>query len=205
MLTIFDRKPIIDANGQKIKDLTYPSIRFKYDCKIVNVIAIDEKMQMRPDLLSGSGYGTSEQWDLILKYAGYSNPFSLCDTDVFLIPDITDMNEQLAPSGTRQPIDDAVRKQYIDVSKKAQLDPKLAEIENKRREAQRNLGNVDGAVPSLNNLPPNIAEVGDREIVVKGGKVYFGPNISKNKQECEAPLTKSEFISNLIKNRLRNG
>ena len=56
-----------------------------------------------------------------------------------------------------------------------------------------------------NNLPPNIAEATDREIVIKGGKIFFGPNISKGKQECETPLTKSEFIANLIKNRLKNG
>ena len=114
------------------------------------------------------------------------------------------MNDQLAPSGAQDVIADTVRNQYIDVSKKAQSDPKLALAEINRKDAQIKVAEGIG-LPSLNNLPPNIAEAGDREIVIKGGKIYFGPDVSKGKQECEVPLTKSEFIAKLIKNRLKNG
>jgi hypothetical protein len=203
-LTIFDIKPIITVNGESIRDLTYPSIRYNYSPSIVSGVAITDQMEMRPDLLSRAAYGSTDLWDLIMKYNGYSNPFAISQEDIFLIPSLTDMSEQVAPNGAQNVIADTVRKQYIDVSKKAQTDPKLATAELKRREAQKKLSEGTG-VQSENNLPPNIAEATDREIVIKGGKIFFGPNISKGKQECETPLTKSEFIANLIKNRLKNG
>jgi hypothetical protein len=204
LLTVFDLKPIYQKDGVSIRDLTYPSIRYNFDPTVVGVVAMNDKMAMRPDLVSRAGYGSTDLWDLILKYNGYSNPFAIDETDVFLIPALEDMREQLAPSGAQDVIADTVRKQYIDVSKKAQVDPNLAASEKKRRDAQRKL--VEGVgVQSISNLPPNIAEVGDREIIIKGGKVYFGPDISRGKQECETPLTKSEFIAKLIKNRLKNG
>lgn len=202
MLTVFSRKPLFTKNGETFVDLTYPSIRYNYDPYIENAISMNDMLAMRPDLVSKTGYGVSSFWDLLLKYNAISNPFSIGPGDILLIPTLVDMNDQLAPPGTQDVIADSVRKQYIDVSKKAKLDPRVAQIEKKRREAQRKKAQGVG-VPSANNLPPNIAEEGDREIIIKGGKVYFGPNITRNKQECETPLSKSEFISRLIKNRLK--
>lgn len=204
MLTIFTLKPLVEKNGEKFVDLTYPSIRYNYDPYVASAVPLTPEMRMRPDLVSRAAYGSTEMWDLILKFNGYSNPFAIDSDDIMLIAEITDMQAQLAPSGAQDVFADSVRKQYIDVSKKAKQDPKLAELEKKRREAQRKKAEIAG-VPSVSNLPPNIAEEGDREIIIKGGKIFFGPNISSNKQECEVPLSKSEFISKLIKNRLKNG
>lgn len=201
-LTIFDIKPIIDNGTEdEHKDLLYPSIRYNFDPYIINVYAPNELSEMRPDIASKSSYGTVEYWDILLKFNGISNPFSLSREDRLLVPSLDDMAENIAPSGQQDQLARAVRQQYIDVSKKAKQDPRLAEIEKKRREAQRKKAE-GAAVASVSNLPPNIAEEGDREIIVKGGKVQFGPNISRGKNECEVPLSKSEFISKLIKNRL---
>jgi hypothetical protein len=204
MLTIFTLKPLVEKNGEKYVDLTYPSIRYNYEPYISSAVPLTPEMRMRPDLVSRAAYNSTDMWDLIMKYNGYSNPFALDSDDIMLIPELTDMQDQLAPSGAQDVFADSVRKQYIDVSKKAKQDPKLAALEMKRREAQRKKAENIG-VPSVSNLPPNIAEEGEREIVIKGGKVFFGPDISNGKQECEVPLSKSEFISKLIKNRIRNG
>jgi hypothetical protein len=203
-LTILANKPIVKKGGESIRDLTYPSIRYNYNPSIEGIVVMNNQLVMRPDLVSRAGYGSTDLWDMILKYNGYSNPFAIDFDDIFLVPALVDMREQLTPSGAQDVIADTVRKQYIDVSKKAKNDPRLTESEKKRREAQRQLAEGIG-VQAVNNLPPNIAEEGDREIVIRAGKVYFGPDISKGKQECETPLTKSEFIAKLIKNRLKNG
>lgn len=199
--TILENKPLATLHGEKIVDFTYPSVRYNYDPFVIAIVPMNSQMEMRPDLLSRAGYGNDQFWDMILKFNGISNPFSISKDDVFLIPSLEDMREQLSPPGAQNVIADSVRKQYIDTSKKSKQDPKLEAIEKKRREAQRKKAAGVG-VQSVSNLPPNIAEQGDREIVVKGGKVYFGPDISKNKQECEVPLSKSEFLTKLIKNRI---
>lgn len=203
-LTVFELKPIVTKGDISIRDLTAPSIRYNYDPVLVGAYAVNSLSEMRPDLASRGAYGSADFWDLLLKYNGISNPFSLSTEDILLIPSLTDMKEQLADRSEPDPIGDAVRKQYIDVSKKAQLDPRLANIELKRRDAQRKKAEKFG-VASVNNLPPNIAEEGSREIVIKGGKVYFGADVTKGKAECEVPLSKSEFIAKLIKNRQKNG
>jgi hypothetical protein len=203
-LTVFDIKPLITKDGETIVDLTYPSVRYNYDPYIIGVVVMNQQLEMRPDLVSRNAYATTEYWDFILKYNGISNPFSISKDDIFLVPALDDMRDQIAESGAKQVFADSVRKQYIDVSKKAKVDPKLATAELKRREAQKKKADGIG-VASVNNLPPNIAEEGDREIIIKGGKVFFGPNVSSNLQECEVPLSKSEFISKLIKNRIKNG
>jgi hypothetical protein len=185
--------------------MTYPSIRYNYDPYIEGYTVVEESMQCRPDLISRAAYGTVAFWDLLFKFNGISNPFSVEKGEILFIPSLDDMNDQLAPNGAESMSAASVRKQYIDISKKAKADPKLAEVEKKRREAQKAQAQDSGGIPSTNNLPPNIAEEGNQEIVIKGGKVYFGPNVSKNIRECECekPLSKSEFISKLIKSKLK--
>jgi hypothetical protein len=202
-MTIFDIKPFILKGGDNevIIDLTYPSIRYNYDPYIIGIYAVNEHTEMRPDVVSQSVYGSDTFWDLLLKFNSISNPFSLCKKDRLLIPSLDDMRDNLASNGERNVNAAAIRSQYIDVSKKAKQDPKLAKLEMKRREAQKKKAEKIG-VASTNNLPPNIAEEGDREIIIKGGKVQFGPNIAKGKAECEVPLSKSEFLAKLIKNKL---
>lgn len=203
MITIFNIKPIVTKDGESFKDLTYPSVRYNFNPYINGVYSVNEQTEMRPDIASKSAYGVTDFWDILLKYNGISNPFSLCKDDRLLVPSLDDMKENLAPSGSKNQSAKNVRSQYIDVSKKAKNDPRLANLEKKRREAQRKKAESAG-IASVNNLPPNIAEEGDREITIKGGKVQFGPNISKGKKECEVPMSKSEFIAKLIKKRLNS-
>lgn len=201
MISILERKPTFTKlNGDIILDLTVNSINYNYEPRVIDAFRLDDSMTMRPDLMSIEAYSEPDFWDLILKFNSVSNPFSILNGDLMLIPDLSDMRDQLAPVGKDLNTIDAVRKQYIDVSKKAQSDPSLALSEAKRRETQRALGN--GFNQSKSNLPPNFAEAGDKEIVIKGGKIYFGPNITKNKEECQAPVSKSEFINKLITKRL---
>jgi hypothetical protein len=200
-LEIFNRKPIVGEKGNESLDLTYPSLKFKTQLADRAFVYVKESDQMRPDMMSFYAYGSVSLYDLLLKYNGISNPFSLEMGDILFVADLDGLVDQLVPSGREDPVSQVIRKQYIDSSKASKKDTRLQSIENKRKEAIQKRSQASSS-PSTNNLPPNIAEEGDREVVIKGGKIYFGPDVSRNKQECEEPLSKSEFLARLIKNRI---
>ena len=100
----------------------------------------------------------------------------------------------------RDPIDSAndkedVRKQYLTPEKSSKVDPTLQAF-NKREQPKK--------LETNDALPPNYADFGDQEIQIRNGKLYFGPNVTKSKEACEDPISKSEFIAKLIKNRINN-
>lgn len=198
-LAILDRKPTFRKDGELILDLTYISVKYDYAPDIVDYVLVNESTEMRPDLLSRQAYGTLLNWDVLFKYNGISNPYSVEKSDILFVPSLEQMNDQLSTDATENSSVDSIRKQYVDVSKKAKEDPKLAEIEKKRRAA---LQAKVAKNKSISNLPPNVAEEGSKEVVIKGGKIFFGPDVSKPAHECSQPLSKSEFIARLIKNRI---
>jgi hypothetical protein len=110
------------------------------------------------------------------------------------------MNKNLR-SNTR-PDDDTnrdIRNQYITPEKKSTVDPAFRSFD--KRESPRKPNLTKGNQPAL---PPNYAAFGDTEIQIRNGKIVFGPNVTKQQEDCDKPLSKSEFISRLIKNRLKN-
>jgi len=203
-LQIFSRKPIIGEGEEQRLDMTYASLKFKDHLADRSFVTVSETEQMRPDLCSSYAYGSVAFYDLLLKYNAFSNPFSLEIGDTLFVADLDGLLDQLT-TGRVDPIKAAIRKQYIDDTKSSKKDNRLQSIENKRREALKKRSQLS-TNPSVNNLPPNISEEGDREVIIKGGKIFFGPDVSRNKEECNEPLSKSEFLSRLIKNRLnKNG
>ncbi len=89
----------------------------------------------------------------------------------------------------------SVRNQYIDSSKSPAIDDNLQAFNNRKKPKK-------GKKPTP-SLPPNFANFGDRELTFRGGKVIFGENVTENAEVCnELPLSKSEFLKRLTKNRL---
>ena len=84
-----DEKPIITNNDNvDIKDLC-ESI-FNFDNNItgdVNIYKVNKAYAMRPDLIAYAAYGSTENMELILKINGISNPFSIDENDIVIIPD----------------------------------------------------------------------------------------------------------------------
>ena len=91
-----------------------------------------------------------------------------------------------------------VRDQYITPEKKSNVDPALRDFD--KRNSPRKADPSGGNKPAL---PPNYAAFGDTELQIRNGKIVFGPNVTRIDEDCDKPLSKSEFISRLIKNRLK--
>jgi len=208
MLSIIDNKPVIGTTDIDFRlDLLYPSREANILVNDSMMVVVKKGEEMRPDVLSANFYASTQMYDLVLKHNGISNPFSIDEGDVFISGPADEMVTNNTASAKLNAAVESVRQQYINTSKKSLTDRRLSLVEAKRQEAEKVRSSEamkkraeQSAIPG-SLLPPNIAEEGEREITVVGGKVYFGKDVVRGKEECAEPLSKSEFLSRLIKNR----
>ena len=183
-----DSKPIVkDRSGTSIVNF------------IENYYLVTADDSMRPDLIAQKMYGYLAALEGVLKFNGISNPFSIEEGDVLYTFDIPSMNANMRTGTTNDSARADIRDQYITPEKKSTVDPALRAFD--KRDTPRKPNAAKGNQPAL---PPNYAAFGDTELQVRNGKIVFGPNVTKQDEDCDKPLSKSEFISRLIKNRLNN-
>lgn len=180
-------------DGNIIKDLTTSIFDFKSNnYTSFNAFKVSIDYVMRPDLISQAVYNNTLYTEFILKYNGISNPFSIEEGDVILIPDLesaikntkTQGNESEDPA---QRLRDSYK--YIDPTKIPKKDNESTNFSN------RSLTNIqEGA------LPPNIADKGVSQIVERNGRIYFGEGIGES--AClKNGMSSSEFLTNIIKSK----
>jgi len=177
-------------------DLAQQSVDMQVNQPMTNFVLVNNETSMRMDVISQIALGSTIQLEKMLKFNDISNPFIIDVGDLLFVPDLlyANINMKNSGAGAQQKLD--IRNQYIDPEKESKLDPTLGKFD------QRNKPKAADPSKTASPLPPNFANIGDKEIEIKGGKIYFGPNVSKNGQECNEPLTKSEFLAKLIKNRI---
>lgn len=192
-----DGKPIIRLeDGTEIIDLAMPSQKIIEAQPMTTVYIVDRETAMRVDAISAITLGSTKHVEKILKFNDISNPFCIDEGYILFVPDLifADINLN-ARGGTRSREKLDIRNQYIDPEKGSKLDPTLAEFSARQK--------VKKADPSKSTppLPPNFANPGDKEIEIKGGKIYFGLGVSKTKEDTAQPQSKSEFLAKLVSNR----
>jgi hypothetical protein len=195
-----DSKPVIkDKSGNSYIDFLQKDINITSEAaspRGMNYYIVTENTEMRIDLISKGMYGLDTDFiERILKFNGISNPLSLESGDVLVVYEPYSLIQSLRSQADIESLSDQVRKQYITPEKKSKIDPQLQAFDKRNKSPKK--------VEST-NLPPNYADFGDQEIEIRGGKIYFGPNVSKSKVACEEPLSKSEFLARLVKNRINN-
>ena len=196
-----DTKPeITDGNGVKIIDFLEKDVVVqdpKQPPTGIDYFLVTVDQAMRIDTISKAMYGYTTPIEKILKFNNISNPLSIDEGDILVVYDLYSLVRNMRDTTQAAKGKEDVRKQYLTPEKKSKIDPKLQAFDkrNKPRRAD---------VPGESLLPPNYADFGDQEIQIRNGKLYFGPNVTKSRQESEDPLSKSEFIARLIKNRINN-
>jgi hypothetical protein len=177
--TIINRKQIMNINGEDIVDLTSASLQYVNDDPVImDQFYVGEDMVMRPDSLSYVAYGTTDYFDLIMKFNGISNPFAIDKTDYILAPDIQFMFDSMPnPQVTANNTD--ITQQYINPTKGQTIDPKKVEYDEAIKNLRKTNTNINF---SKFPLPPNLAQPGDKEATItKDGTVILGDSITKNK------------------------
>jgi hypothetical protein len=202
MLTILNNKPVIGTTEEDLRlDLTYPARTSQYGYDPAFVVVVKKHDSMRVDILSSNFFGAPDFWDMILKSNGIANPFSIDENEVFYAPQLDELISNNSPSGRQTQSAVNIRSQYINPAKKSLTDSRLAIVEAQRLEAMKKKSETS---PLRGNfLPPNVASEGDREITISGGKIFFGKDVVRGVEACTEPISKSEFLAKLIKNRTK--
>lgn len=197
-----DTKPEITDNlGNRIIDFIEKDVIVQNEFEkppAINYYLVTTEDSMRIDVISTKMYGNTDYIENILKFNEISNPYAIEEGEVFYTYDLPSLDKSLRSITANSTDRNDIRDQYITPDKKSSLDPELKKYE--KRETARK--------PSGTNqltLPPNYAGFGETEITVKNGKIIFGENVTKDANEANQPLSKSEFIAKIVKNRLNNG
>jgi len=183
-----DNKPFFTRpDGEKIRDLTQGVFELKNRNYVAyNLYKVPKEYVMRPDLISQSVYNDSVYAEIILKYNEISNPFSINEGDIILIPDLDSAKQQIKIPGVGTETDRASKirdsYKYIDPLKRPVKGDNLKKFDERK----------------IQILPPNIAQEGTEQITKRGGRVYFGEGVETCLQNG---MSSSEFLTTVIKNR----
>ena len=194
-------KPVIkDSAGNQYIDFLQRDITVN-DPSImprgINYFLVTDETSMRIDLISKRMYGNMDFIEKILKFNDICNPLAINAGDLLVVFDPISINRNMRDvNNLKEKIMD-IRKQYISPEKGSKVDPRLKEFDKRNKKPAE-------TTAKENTLPPNYAEFGDQEIQLRNGKLYFGANVTKSKEACEEPISKSEFLARLVKNRLNN-
>jgi len=189
-----DDKPIIkDKNGEEYVDLIQRDFKREKKEKIINFYVVKEEDICRPDIIAIKMYVSQDDTELFLKSNEISNPFSIEPGEIFYHFDKITIEES-ANNFSELEIKKDIRNQYIKPEKASKIDPKLKEFVNREDVSKLENKNL--------NLPPNFAKFGDLEVKIESGKIVFGDDVTRNNKDCGKPLSKSELLAKIIKNRI---
>ena len=187
---LLGRKRIIRRLGADLTDLISSTFRFPQETPGTGgAILINEFENMRPDLIADRVYGKIQLWDVLLKYNGISNPFSIQSDDILY-----------GPAGSAL---DAMYTSPREITERDQrqenrVSPFLHPKTKKDKDRLNNLKKKAGVV-----LPPNINKPGDKNVKVKDGRVIFGEDVTGvNKKNCPVPISRTRLQAALLKDKL---
>ena len=145
---------------------------------------VTQDEEMRIDLISFNYYGTEDYLDIICKFNGISNPFSLEQGQILKVPK--------SPSKYYTNGADIIDKGSIKAT------PNLIPVSTKDANRLNYLKRLGSSV-----APPNVTLPNDKNIKVENGKIVFGADVTKvNKQDCPTPISRSNVLKNLIESKI---
>lgn len=133
---------------------------------------------MRPDLVSQVMYNTDDYTEFVLKFAGISNPFTLDDDDVLLIPNDAQAVGMMADNNSGTISEDGIssgtmaqiRNFFKFVNTEYQPD-------RSSYDRLKNMKIPSGVIDTTQQEelePPYISEDGKTAVTIRNGRVYFG-------------------------------
>ena len=172
--SIDDKPHIIDDKGNEIVNLA--ASMFKENAAQIQTYTVKRMssfFEMRPDLVSNTEYGTPKNAEFILKYSGISNPFSLKDDDILMIPNETEAEARTSDLGT---VNDrkTAETQIRNIFKFANQDYKKDSTPYDNLKKKEIKSGVQNDLESGDYIVPYISEDGTTAVTIRNGRMYFG-------------------------------
>lgn len=179
--------------GDTVVDLTRRSVSFvDVRSNVGQPYLVKEDFIMRPDLIANQFYGSSDKVDLLLKYNGYSNPFSVGLDSFFSVPDAETLSKFSSIPPDLKLDQPRKKKANIKFEPKTKKDQRRLEFLTKKGGAT--------APP----VAPNVAL--DKGVKVQNGQIVFGSDVtSVKKEDCPEPISRTKLIQSLIQNKIGGG
>lgn len=190
-----DRKGTYMYDDIEVVDLSESIFDPKYAMtQICSIYKVTKELEMRPDLVSKSLYGSTDYTEMILKYSMINNPFSIEMGDLVFAASLDSIyNPVKETEEDTTGVFNAIKNyhKYIDKSKapkKAGSDSVTKQITESPQEA-------------------NISKQGNSGLSIKNGKIYFGAidesltSVDSSIVDCATDGTSlGEFINATLRN-----
>jgi hypothetical protein len=192
---IFAKKlNIVDSFGNTVLDLWQQSIQWITDkITIDSTVLVTKDFTMRPDLIAQAAWGDAGSADLLMKFNHISNPFSIDQGMIMVIPNYEVMAQQIFTP------DSSTDSQAI-VNPPT---PTTIQFKNVAKQ-QYNARNTAQSNTPISANSPNQAEPGDQQIRFVGGQILFGASVgtSATTNSADIPLQKAALIAKITANTL---
>jgi hypothetical protein len=178
-------------NGDVIIDLISSTFSFEKIGKTTEgFIRVKSEEVMRPDLVSVRIYSDQKYYELLLKYNGISNPFSIDENEILLAPSFKNLESSVVPP--KKIVDKGAQVKTTNEDKL--LNPKT--VKDKKR--------LDALKEKAKEIvPPNINTSGNKNIKVRGGQVIFGEDVTQiNKDNISTSIPRVRLVQQLTKSNL---
>lgn len=181
------KKLFTNLTGESIIDLISATFKYSASPNSAGTIIVNEYEVMRPDLISDRIYSNYENWDVILKFNGISNPFSLDFGEVLLAPPFNEISTMVSPP--------------INVVEKGKEPAKKNEsklITPKTPKDKQRLDSLRTKVSEV--VPPNFNLTGSKNIKVVDGDVIFGGDMTQTSTTSANSTSTRARIKDQLKN-----
>jgi len=174
-------------SGESIVDLISATFKFGENDVSAGPAVISEYEQMRPDLVSERLYSTQDNWEIILKFNGISNPFSLDIGEVILAPPYTDIQKMIIPP-----------KLVVEKGTEPAKKNEDSTIKPKSTKDKQRLESLRSKVSEV--LPPNINLTGAKNVKVVDGRVILGGDMTQTSSTATNQSSTRSRVQDQLKN-----
>jgi hypothetical protein len=180
------KKQFTTAIGDIIDDLisstfTYPERSLTFGPSVVK-----EEESMRPDKLANRLYSDGSYWDMILKFNGISNPFSLVEGEILFVPALDTLRKAIKEPSL---VPEKGMNGDLNTNEKKLVNPKTNKDKKMLEALRKKVGEV---------VPPNVNKTGVKNITTRDGLVILGGSMTQAKEaNSSGSLSRSRVINNL--------